>query len=96
LRRKIGPIDAFPDGQVDGSGGARRERDGDDLAALAQHSQRAVAALGAQRFDIRAERFTDLQPVQDQQAHQCMLDRFADTGRDQQPADLVAVGRGGV
>jgi hypothetical protein len=46
------PLDPFADGQVDSSGGARRERDGDDLAALAQHDEGAVAAFDAEGFDV--------------------------------------------
>jgi hypothetical protein len=64
LRRKIGPSTHSP--VVDCASGARRERDGDDLAALAPHGQRAVAAFGAERFDVGAGRFTDAQPVQNQ------------------------------
>jgi ribosomal protein S18 acetylase RimI-like enzyme len=45
---------ALAGGQVDGPGGARGERDGDDLAALAGDHQGAVAALEAQVLDVRA------------------------------------------
>jgi hypothetical protein len=45
---------ALADGQVDRPGGARRERDGDDLAALAGDDQGAVAAFQAQVLDVRA------------------------------------------
>jgi hypothetical protein len=38
---------ALADGQVDGAGGARCERDGDDLAALAGDDQGAVPAFQA-------------------------------------------------
>ena len=44
---------AFADGQVDGAGGAGRERDGDDLAALAQDGEGAVAAFEAERVRCR-------------------------------------------
>ena len=50
------PLGALADGQVDRAGGARRERDGDDLAALAGDDQGAVAALEAQVLDVRAGR----------------------------------------
>jgi hypothetical protein len=38
---------ALADGKVDRPGGARRERDGDDLAALARDGERPVPALDA-------------------------------------------------
>ncbi len=39
------PVGAPADGQVDGPGSARRQRDRDDLAALAGDGQRPVSAL---------------------------------------------------
>jgi hypothetical protein len=48
------PAGPFPDGQVDRAGGPRRQRDGDDLAALARDRQRPVPALEAQVLDVRA------------------------------------------
>ncbi len=41
---------SFADNKVDGASGARRERDCDGLAALAQHDQRAVPAFKAEAF----------------------------------------------
>jgi hypothetical protein len=49
-----GPVGALADGQIDRPGGARCQRDGDDLAALAGDGQRPVAALQAQVLDVRA------------------------------------------
>jgi hypothetical protein len=49
-------VDPFTDGQVDRASGPGREGDGDDLAALAQHGERAVASLEAECVDIGAER----------------------------------------
>jgi len=40
-------LDPLAEGQVDGAGRARRQRNRDDLAALAQHRQGPVAALDA-------------------------------------------------
>jgi hypothetical protein len=57
------PIDALGDGQVDRPGGPRRERDGDDLAALADDRQRPVPAFQSQVLDVGAGRFGDPQPV---------------------------------
>jgi hypothetical protein len=45
---------ALADGQVDGPGRPRRQRDGDDLAALAGDDQRPVPALEAQVLDVGA------------------------------------------
>jgi hypothetical protein len=58
---------AFADGEVDGAGGARGERDDDNFAALAGDGQGAVAAFEAEVFDVRAERFGYPQAVQCQQ-----------------------------
>jgi hypothetical protein len=48
------PFAALADGQVDRADGARGERDGDDLAALAGDDQGPVAALQSQVLDVRA------------------------------------------
>jgi hypothetical protein len=53
------PVEAFTDGQIDGAGGPGCERDGDDLPALAQDGQSAVAAFDAQRVDVGTEGFGD-------------------------------------
>ena len=61
---------AFADGQVDGTGGARRQRDGDDLAALADDHQGPVPALDPQGLDVRTGRLRYPQPVQSEQGDQ--------------------------
>jgi hypothetical protein len=48
------PAHALADRQVDRAGRPGRERDGDDLAALAGDDQGAVTALQAQVLDVRA------------------------------------------
>jgi len=53
------PRATFADRQVDRPRGARRERDGDDLPALAGNHQGPVPALDAQGFDVRAGGFGD-------------------------------------
>src|SRR6476661_9018701 len=60
------PFGALADGQVDRPSGARRQRDGDDLAALAGDGQGPVAALDAQSLDVGAGCFGDPQPVERQ------------------------------
>ena len=61
------PVRPLADGQVDRPGGARRQRDGDDLAALAGDGQGPVAALQAQVLDVRASGLGHAQPVQREQ-----------------------------
>src|SRR5205085_1814979 len=46
------PLGPFADGEIDRSGRARRQRDGDDLAAFAEHGEGAMAAFDAERFDV--------------------------------------------
>jgi len=91
--RAAGP---FPDGQVDRAGGARRQRDGDDLAALAGDRQGPVAALEAQVLDVGAGGLGDPQAVEREQGDQRMLGRRAEPGGNEQGAELVAVQRDGV
>ena len=64
-----------PDGAVDGSCGAGRERDRDDLAAFAFDSEGAVPAFDPQAFDVCADRFRDTQAVEGEQAHERMVAR---------------------
>ena len=56
--------DALADDQVDRPGGVRRERDGDDLAALAGNRESPVAAFQIEVLDAGAGGFGDPQPVQ--------------------------------
>ena len=91
-----GSFAALADGQVDRPRGARRERDGDDLAALAGDHQGPVAALDAERFDVGAGGFGDPQPVEGQQGDQRVLGGRPEPGGDQQRAELVTVQPGGV
>ena len=65
-------------------GGALDERDGDQLAALAQHGQRAVPALKSKVVDVRGQGFGDPQPVDRQQTDQGVLGGGAQFGRNQQ------------
>ena len=53
------PVKALADSQVDCPCGAWGERDGDDLAALAQHGEGAVPALDPERNDVRADGLGD-------------------------------------
>src|SRR6266700_1956483 len=89
-------VAAFAGGQVDRPGGARGERDGDDLAALAGNGQGPVATLQAQVLYISAGGLGDPQPVQREQRDQRMLGRRAKPGGHQQRAQLVAVQGGGM
>ena len=82
---------ALAGGQVDGSGGARRERDGDDLAALAGDDQGAVAAFQPKVLDGGAGDLGDPQAVQRQQGDECVLGGRAESGGDQDRAVLISV-----
>jgi hypothetical protein len=90
------PFRAFPDGQVDRPGGPRRQRDRDDLAALAGDRQRPVPAFQAQVLDVRTGRLGHPQPVQGEQGEQCMLGRRPKPSSDQQRVELVTVQRDSV
>jgi hypothetical protein len=54
MGKEDGAVAAFSGGQVDRPGGAGRQRDGDDLAALAGDRQGPVPALEAQVLDVSA------------------------------------------
>ena len=69
------PVRALADGQVDRPGGPRRERDGDDLAALAGDRERPVPTVQAEVLYVSASGFGDPQPVQREQRDQRVLDR---------------------
>ena len=71
--------------------GARCERDGDHLAALAGDRQGPVPALQAHLLDIGAGGLRDSQPVEREQGDQRMLGRATEPGGDQYGAELVAV-----
>ena len=77
-------------------GGARRERDGDDPAALAGNRESPVAALQIEVLDVGAGGVGDPQPVQREQRDQRVLCRRREPGGYQWRAELVAVERGGV
>jgi hypothetical protein len=85
------PVGVLADRQVDRPGGARGQRDGDYLAALARDNQGAVAAFHAHVLDVRAGRLRHAQPVQRQQRDQRMLGGRPEPGGDQEGAELVAV-----
>jgi hypothetical protein len=90
------PFCALADGQVDCPGGARRQRDGDHLAALTGDRHRPVPAFQAQLLDVRAGGLGDPQPVQREQRDQRMLARRAKPGSDEQGAEVIAVQGDGV
>src|SRR5213079_700922 len=85
------PLTALTDGQVDRPGGARRQRDGDDLAALAGDRQGPVTALQAQVLDVGAGGLRYPQPVQGEQRDQRVLEWRPEASGYQQRAELVAI-----
>ncbi len=52
-----GALDPLAHGEVDGSSGARCERDRHGLAALAMHDEGAVTTFQTQLVDVRPEGF---------------------------------------
>jgi hypothetical protein len=58
------------DGQIDGAGGARHERDERGLVALADDTQDPMSPLHAHVLDVGVTRLRDPQPVQAQQHRQ--------------------------
>ena len=64
------PMIAAADGPVDGPPDRWWQRDQDDLAALAAHTQYAVAVLFAQVSDVRAGGLEDPQAEQPEHGHQ--------------------------
>ncbi len=84
---------ALTDSRVDGPRGSRRERDGDDLAALARDHQGPVAALDAHCLDVGARGLRHTQPVEGQQGDQRVLSRGPETGGDEQGTELIAIQR---
>jgi hypothetical protein len=81
-------IETVANGQVDGSWG-EWHRGGP--SALADHRQRAMPPLQAERVDVGADRLGHAQPVQRKQRHQCMIPRRREAGGDQHGAELVAI-----
>jgi hypothetical protein len=77
-------VESLADGQVDRSGGAGSERDGDDLAALAKNGQGPVTPLQAEPVDVGSGGLRHSQPVEDEQRDQGMLGRLAQAGGHQQ------------
>jgi hypothetical protein len=96
MSEEDGAVAAFAGSQVDRSGGAGRERYGDDLAALAGDRQGPVSALQAQVLDVGAGGFRDPQPVQREQGDQRMLERRPEPGGHQQGSQFVAIQGGGM
>ena len=66
-RTRIGPSPSLADGQVDGAGRTRHQRDEGGLVALADDTQHPMSPLHAHVLDVGAARLGDPQPVQAQQ-----------------------------
>jgi hypothetical protein len=64
-RQEDRPFYALADGQVDCPGGARHERDGDDLAALAGDRQGPLPTLDTQGLDVGADSLEDPQAAKE-------------------------------
>jgi hypothetical protein len=81
---------ALADGQVDRPRGARCERDGGDLAALAGDHQSPVPALDTQCLDVGAGGLGDPHSIERQQRDEGVLGGLAKPGDDQQRPELIA------
>ncbi len=68
-----GSFGAFPDGEIDGAGGARRHGDDDGLAAFATDPQRVVSSFEADISDVGAEGFRDAESIQGEKACQGVI-----------------------
>jgi hypothetical protein len=64
------PTSAVPGCPVDGPPDRWRQRDQDDLGALAAHAQHPMTVLLAEVGDVRAGGFEDPQAEQSQHGHQ--------------------------
>lgn len=87
---------ALADGQVDGPGGARHERDDGRLVALADDAECAVAPLEAQVLDVGGARLAHPQAVQPEQDGQGGMGVVEALGGEDQRSQLGAVQAPGV
>ena len=79
------------DGQVDGAGRPRHQRDHGGLVALADDAQDAVAPLEAKVLDVGQARLTHPQAVEAQEHGQGGVGLVDSLGREQEPPELGAV-----
>jgi hypothetical protein len=91
-----GSVAPFADREVDRAHIPQGERDDGFLTALAGDRQGPVPALGAERFDVRADSLRHPRPVQRKQRDQGVLGGRAQPGGDQERPDVVAVQAGRV
>jgi hypothetical protein len=87
---------AFAHCQVNGSGGAGSERQGDRLGSLADHGEGAVPAFEAEAFDVGADGLRDSEAVQREQRDQGVVAGASKAGGNEHGPDLVAVEADGV
>ncbi len=84
-------VAAFPNAQVDRTGGAWSEGDGDDLSAFPGDRQGAMSSLHCQVFDVGSEGFRDPQPVEGQETGQGVFAAAGEAGLNQEHSKFVAV-----
>ncbi len=85
------PFVALPDGEIDGAGCARHERDHRGLVALSDDREGPVSALDGEVLDVRAARFGHPQAVEAKQHSQCGVHRVVPLSGEQEGAELGAV-----
>jgi hypothetical protein len=90
------PVGALADRQVNCAGSPGCERDGDDLAALADDELGAVAGFQAQVLDVGTRGLGRSQSVEREQGDERVLGGRAGPGGYQEGAEFVAVQGGGV
>jgi hypothetical protein len=81
----------FTDGEVDGSRGARHQRDQGGLVALPDDPQYPVASLEGHVLDVGFAGFADSESVQAEQYGQGCVGMVEAFGGEEEPAELAAV-----
>ena len=84
-------IESFTDGEIDGPADPWGQRHGDQLAALAQHRDRAMPPLQTKVLDVDAQGLGDAQPIERQQRNQGVVPGASEAGGDKHGPELVAV-----
>jgi hypothetical protein len=87
---------ALADCEIDRTGRAWGERDGDYLAALAHDGESSMSAFEAKRLDVGTGRFGDPQSVQGEQRDEGVLDGWSEPGGHKKRTEFISVEPGDV
>ncbi len=85
------PGRSLADVEIEGPCRPRRQRDSGGLVAFAMDERGAVASVDVEVVDVGAEGFGDAQPVQCEQARECVIPSTAESGLDEERAEFVAI-----